>query len=326
MDPSPGKKKGCYCRGKVLPQLHEPAITSPSGLAKDDTICAHEGQICRCQGPVMYGANPHWSQWLNVGTSVVCNAVNFGGDPYSGQHKSCYCRGKILPAFDHPHTIDDKSTDKDDNNTTGIPNTNLSVCAKAGEMCSCDGVIRFGVGKKWTEWAAKDTPILCNIENFGDPAPGKKKKCQCLEEVEAKTSANSGRKCANHGEMCECQGVVRYGRCGHWSAWMNKEDPVLCTGKQFGATSNKKNTCECLEEFESNNQGYGKGGVMWMPFIVGGNGVANSFSGHSATKSLSGSGEYPLPYYQGFNGTTTPGNDIHIQVIRHPGSDSEKNN
>jgi len=53
-----------------------------------------------------------------------------------------------------------------------------SDCATEGGYCNCpDGTTRYGSGSSWGEY--KTGSQSCNNDNFGDPAYGVVKKCQC---------------------------------------------------------------------------------------------------------------------------------------------------
>lgn len=47
--------------------------------------------------------------------------------------------------------------------------------------CKCQGRVRFGTGETWSEPKMVRGSIKCNTDNFFDPAPGKRKECECQE-------------------------------------------------------------------------------------------------------------------------------------------------
>lgn len=52
-------------------------------------------------------------------------------------------------------------------------------CAAEGELCKCDGFVRFGTAGKWTALRDGTEGQLCSFKAFGDAAPGQEKHCEC---------------------------------------------------------------------------------------------------------------------------------------------------
>ena len=55
-------------------------------------------------------------------------------------------------------------------------------CAAEGELCKCDGFVRYGVAGKWSAVRNGTEGQLCSNEAFGDAAPGREKHCECTDK------------------------------------------------------------------------------------------------------------------------------------------------
>jgi len=57
-------------------------------------------------------------------------------------------------------------------------------CAEESGVCECNGYVRYGYGESWH---VLDDPIEgsigCNNDVFGDPLPGQRKICQCIQGI-----------------------------------------------------------------------------------------------------------------------------------------------
>ena len=53
------------------------------------------------------------------------------------------------------------------------------TCANEHGICPCNGMVKFGVGNKWSQPKRVNGSIQCNDSIFGDPAPGDLKTCVC---------------------------------------------------------------------------------------------------------------------------------------------------
>eukprot|EP00667_Euglena_gracilis_P004639 EG_transcript_4664 len=64
-------------------------------------------------------------------------------------------------------------------------------CADEGGVCSCTGLVQYGMGTFLTTPRAVSGQIACNNNEFGDPRPGKVKACYCLPGDAAPASSVS---------------------------------------------------------------------------------------------------------------------------------------
>ena len=78
---------------------------------------------------------------------------------------------------------------------------NPGVWNKVGEEGAkvyCDGWLRYGTGNKWVPAKQVSGWMACGNQ-WGDPAPGIKKQCQCSSNV-----ASGATSCSNHNNGCQC--------------------------------------------------------------------------------------------------------------------------
>ena len=66
-----------------------------------------------------------------------------------------------------------------DYNNTSIDNLTGTECAKERGSCTCEGIVKYGVGDSWVEKKVSGT-ISCSNDVFGDPAYTYSKKCICI--------------------------------------------------------------------------------------------------------------------------------------------------
>eukprot|EP01050_Picozoa_sp_SAG11_P019621 SAG11_NODE_3160_length_2642_cov_3.713608_1_plen_483_part_00 len=70
------------------------------------TICAAEGETCRCDGFVSLCADSQWSAPRAVNGSISCTIAAFGGaDPYPNHAKHCECNTGSLGATGQPEQV-----------------------------------------------------------------------------------------------------------------------------------------------------------------------------------------------------------------------------
>lgn len=60
-------------------------------------------------------------------------------------------------------------------------------CADEQGICSCSGLVQYGVGNAWTTPRAINGQIVCSNNQFGDPKQGKVKACYCLAGAWSRT-------------------------------------------------------------------------------------------------------------------------------------------
>lgn len=75
-------------------QTTSAAVALTVGAGVNGTFCANENAICALPGgavaDVYYGASGVFAVKRNATGNVACTSANFGGDPISGQAKSCF--------------------------------------------------------------------------------------------------------------------------------------------------------------------------------------------------------------------------------------------
>lgn len=106
------------------------------------------------------------------------------------------------------------------------------VCADEGQICRFDGeaMVRYGVPGHYA-FAPGRNRILCDTEQFGDPAPGQRKRCESStnwrdderyrdrrDERDGRRGGDGWRACATEGQECRVDGpaLVRFGAEGHY--------------------------------------------------------------------------------------------------------------
>lgn len=68
----------------------------PDTAGPDAALCAAEGELCPCNGQVIYGGGDNraehgYSAAKLVSGTIKCNSASFGGDPMVGKKKTCWC-------------------------------------------------------------------------------------------------------------------------------------------------------------------------------------------------------------------------------------------
>eukprot|EP00754_Rhynchopus_humris_P029254 Rhum_TRINITY_DN15203_c0_g1::Rhum_TRINITY_DN15203_c0_g1_i2::g.143597::m.143597 len=111
--------------------------------------CSVQDAVCECKGSVRYGAMTSWSVHDDVRGPISCSRAEFD-DPLFGVFKHCECKEEWLP------------------------------CASEDGACRCEGSVRYGAAANWTVKHGVTGPIACTVAEFGDPAPGITKACECI--------------------------------------------------------------------------------------------------------------------------------------------------
>eukprot|EP00754_Rhynchopus_humris_P029260 Rhum_TRINITY_DN15203_c0_g1::Rhum_TRINITY_DN15203_c0_g1_i8::g.143615::m.143615 len=111
--------------------------------------CSVQDAVCECKGSVRYGAMTSWSVHDDVRGPISCSRAEFD-DPLFGVFKHCECKEEWLP------------------------------CASEDGACWCEGSVRYGAAANWTVKNEVRGTIACTVAEFGDPAPGVTKACECI--------------------------------------------------------------------------------------------------------------------------------------------------
>ena len=52
-------------------------------------------------------------------------------------------------------------------------------CGEEGDTCECEGEVKYGCARHWSEWRNVVEPVECSNDVFGDPMPHHEKVCKC---------------------------------------------------------------------------------------------------------------------------------------------------
>jgi len=120
-------------------------------------------------------------------------------------------------------------------------------CAEENAMCRVSGeaMVRFGVEGRYAFRVARSR-VMCDIEEFGDPAPNIVKRCEVSYNwrkderyrgwrLPGASGADRWRQCADEGELCRLPGAakVRYGANGRY-AYRDANNVIACSNAVFG--------------------------------------------------------------------------------------------
>ena len=130
----------------TLPTVPTPV---PVPVPDDWVSCSVQDTVCECKGSVRYGAMTSWSVKDDVQGVISCSRPLFG-DPLFGVFKHCQCKEEWMP------------------------------CASESGECGCEGSVRYGASSNWIVKHGVRGTIACTTAEFGDPAPGTTKACECI--------------------------------------------------------------------------------------------------------------------------------------------------
>lgn len=179
--------------------------------------CAEEAGECKCNGKVFYGAYGKVVSKTVYG-KVTCDAKSMGKDPEpNAKDKKCWCTPRPIPAPPRESR----------ENILG------HKCAREHSVCKCNGVVSYGARGRFATLASLDS-VPCNNRNFGDPIRGVVKDCFCSPTP----LEMQGKKCAREhaskgGNVCKCNGTVKYGAMGKWSS-RKVNGSITCNNRNFG--------------------------------------------------------------------------------------------
>lgn len=125
-----------------------------------------------------------------------------------------------------------------------------TACAEEGQVCRFDGeaMVRFGVPGRYA-FAPGNQRIICDTEQFGDPAPGQRKRCEVSanwREDERYRDRRDGRRgagqadawrpCASEGQDCRVDAAsnVRFGANGRYEVRQVAAGSLRCDTSTFG--------------------------------------------------------------------------------------------
>jgi len=133
--------------------------------------CAEEGQAVPHAGRSRFGFGMSWVE-AALPSGASCSVAAFGVDPAPFIRKMCECLSV------------DRAADVVE---MGVP---WARCGTEGEVCSCSGSIRFGIGQRWvtadrSQLTSSATP--CGAASFEgqDPQLGITKECWCEQRPDS---------------------------------------------------------------------------------------------------------------------------------------------
>jgi hypothetical protein len=210
--------------------------TNPVKLPHGYEKCAKEDEQCLNYGEnmVYYGSktdkdgNPIAKGFFpkKMKGEFTCSGNKFG-NPVQSTSKACY-----VPV----------------RNIVELPEAGYKECAKEGEKCEITGKnkVYFGFkGDNLNDFYSKDVKgtFECATNQFGDPVPGKDKKCYVPDKQVTKLPTGYD-PCAVEGDMCNNnigESLVYYG-AGDKFYSKKKSGPFVCDSDEFGnpnPTANK---------------------------------------------------------------------------------------
>ena len=143
----------------LLCALAQPACAA--GRSNSSSVawvaCSPDEGTCKCKGSVRYGAKKSWIVKDNVQGNISCSAAEFGNpvvacDKIAADYlPHCECKEEWMP------------------------------CAPENGECGCEGTVRYGAGLEWNfKHGLRSLSVACTTAEFGDPAPGVAKACECI--------------------------------------------------------------------------------------------------------------------------------------------------
>lgn len=136
-------------------------------------------------------------------------------------------------------------------------------CTMSTHCESCDGIVKFGYGSKWSQWwnvsdlSGDGTSFDCNTATFGeDPYPEHGKICLCRPKDyicaigQKPTSKCVGDLCSL-STVCHCVGEVRYGYGDRWTESVLAQGSTKCGSDKLWFADSEPNpeqdaVCQCF--------------------------------------------------------------------------------
>ncbi|QQS34144.1 MAG: hypothetical protein IPM50_06110 [Acidobacteriota bacterium] len=206
-------------------------------------LCAKEGEPCKYIGQVSiaYGVGEQFSVkefTVKKEETRICNEASFG-DPAPRLPKRCYVKQIKPVVIEH-----------------AAPNPDYTFCVDAPYRCNFSyvGTVAFGVNGFFNYKTGLIRGVDCNVDVFGDPAPGvPEKKCYVKFEKpwvpnntpmetdnEGPPSADF-RVCAAEGQNCRFTGTgtvaFGYNAKGGFRYKYGVKGSIPCDQKTFGDIS-----------------------------------------------------------------------------------------
>jgi hypothetical protein len=136
-----------------------------------------------------------------------------------------------------------------------------ALCTMPMVSTTCDGVVKYGYGDKWSEWFSVPDltttgSFVCNTATFGvDPYPEHGKICICrptkyICAAGEKPSSNCVGDWCKLTTTCKCSGMVRYGYGDRWTEAISVKRSTVCGAKKMlempDPIPEQDKICQCL--------------------------------------------------------------------------------
>ena len=241
-----------------VPKMCEYQLVSPQGTqqaTRDDndnrdwTDCAAEGGTCRFRGTqaVRFGAKGKYF-YRTENREVPCTLQVFG-DPVPDVPKHCQFKEER-----QERDNDRNQNQRDDRGSRPFGASDREAnrweaCGEERSVCrvSSPTVVRYGVEGSY-HYRRIENEVVCSSYQFGDPAPGRAKRCEVNtippERVEARKpdpdeipplEDSKWAACASDGQVCNFRGGehVRFGAYGLYRVQF-ATDGLRCDARSFG--------------------------------------------------------------------------------------------
>ncbi len=213
--------------------------------------CAKEGRDCQLNGPaqVRFGTDGAFVYRRVLG-SFRCDVPTFG-DPAPGRRKSCE-----VQRFDEGNYQGYQQVER-----------GFAACADENRICEARGpaTIRYGARGQFVYLDVYDEAVPCDNQTFGDPAPGRKKRCEIrfgelggygqsapqsypqAQPQYGDSYAQEWIACASENQICNLPGpsIVRFGSDGRYATKQVSARSIPCDNATFGDPApRKRKGCE----------------------------------------------------------------------------------
>jgi hypothetical protein len=234
--------------------------------------CAKEGRDCQLNGPaqVRFGVDGAFV-YRRVRGSFRCDVQTFG-DPAPGRRKSCE-----VQRFDQGNYQSYQQEEQ-----------GFADCASENRICEARGpaTIRYGARGQFVYLDVYNEAVPCDNQTFGDPAPGRKKRCEIRYEGASGYGqqgypqqgypqqaphqphyddgyAQEWISCASENQICYVPGpaLVRFGGNGSYTTRQVRGRSIHCDNTTFGDPApRKRKSCDYQLLGSASGQGYGNQG------------------------------------------------------------------
>jgi hypothetical protein len=140
------------------------------------------------------------------------------------------------------------------------------LCAEEGRRCSVRGwgVVRYGARSSFVYREVRDAALQCDNSMFGDPLPGRSKRCEVRLYDDAGSGWGGGgdgwTRCARENETCRVNGpaTIRFGIDGRYYERQVRGGNVFCGIQTFGDPAPRERKA-CDVRYDGGRPGGGGG-------------------------------------------------------------------